>query len=451
MPKQKTGSIKNYMTALTAIFLIVSVLTSVFFFRTIDNISIESDLYQNIKASNDLKADIFPPRLYIVESYLIVQQLVSEKDAQKTADLLQKMGETRQKYLNRYAYWMSNTHDQKIAGMIEESNTYVTAFYQLYDRQFLPALQKKDYPALGEIVNSQMKQLYEQHREIIDKMSNIIEASNADIENNAQIFADRSRLLLGTIYIILILIIVAISFIIFRKVRDIESNIVNSRHETEMANERLEAIVEGLKKFKHSYDNTLASIEGYVIQNDLQGLRAYLEEVVAEKNKHEIVNYFKIDFIKNPAVSGLIISKMIYAEKLGADFNLKVRSEVTDLPVKSSHLCEMLGILLDNAIEGAAESSDKKVNFKIYDLDDATVFEIGNSIDTMPDRVKMFEKGWTSKGENRGLGLWMVKDIIAGYENIILNTTVDKKYLEQELIIIKTLPDENETLFTDIL
>jgi len=447
----KSSSIKNYMTALIAIFVIASILTNIFFFNAINNISIESDLYQNIKASNDLKADIFPPRLYIVESYLIVQQLVSEKNEQKTTDLLEKMVETRREYLNRYAYWTNNTHDQEISDLVLESNTYVTQFYKIYDDQFLPALQNKDYFALEKIVNSEMKQLFEKHRDIIDNMSNIIEVSNTNIETSAKTFADRSRILLACIYIISILIILVISFIIFRKVRDIENNIVTSQHETELANERLEAIIEGLKKFKHSYDNTLASIDGYVIKNDLEGLRAYLDEVIVEKNKNEIVNYFKIDFIKNPAVSGLIISKMIYAEKHGVEFTLKVRSEVLDIAIKSSHLCEILGILLDNAVEGAAESVEKKVNIKIYDLDDSIVFEIRNSIETMPDRVKMFDKGWTTKGETRGIGLWMVKDIISKYENIILNTTVDKKYVEQELIIIKIVPETNDTLYTDIL
>jgi len=147
----------------------------------------------------------------------------------------------------------------------------------------------------------------------------------------------------------------------------------------------------------------------------------------------------------------LIIAKMIYAEKFGIEFTLKVRSDVTDIKIKSSHLSEILGILLDNAIEAAADSEEKHVSFKIEETEEAFIFDIKNSLSAPPDQTKMFEEGWTTKGENRGFGLWMAKDIIAGYDNVLLNTTVDAHFVEQELLIFKNISLADNTIFTDVL
>ena len=439
------------MIVLIVIFIVCSVLTNLFFFRAINSISIESDLYQKIKSSSTLKADIFPPTLYIVEADLLVQQIMSEGNAEKRMVLLQKIEQSRVQYFTYYNYWKKNITDKTLSSLLDSSDVYVKKFYRIYDDQFLPALFRNDTQAMQEIADTEMSPIFEKHREIIDKMSVIIEDSKTATEKDARDYADRATILLLGVYILSVVVIIAISMIVLRKVTAIEKDIVSSQHETEMTNGRLESIVEGLKKFKHSYDNTLASIEGYTLREDMSGLKSYLEEIIAEKSKNEAVNYFKLNFIDNPAITGLIISKMIYAEKLDVQFVLKVRTNAAGIAIKLSHLCEILGILLDNAIEAAAESDGKKISLKMEESEEAFAFEISNSTDTAPNQSRMWEKGWTTKDESHGYGLWMANDLIAKYDNVVLNTTVEQHSFTQELIVLKRASSFKDTLFTDIL
>ena len=431
------GHIKTYMIVLIAIFIIVAILTNLYYFKAVHKISIESDLYRDVKDSQDLIADMLPPKLYIVESYLFVQQLVTEKDNGKIQDLLDKVNSARKEYGNYYARWQNDIVDEQILNLLTSSNDYVTKFFLIYDAEFIPALQRKDYSEMQRIANSEMKPVFEQHREIVDQMSVLLKASNQKIESNAKVFADQSQTILFCVFLISLFFILVISLIILKRVTDTEKSIMASQHETEMANQRLETMVEGLKKFKHTYENTLASIDGYVMRNDQAGLKDYLGEMIEEKNKNEMVNYFKLDFIKNPAVTGLLISKMMYAESLGVEIVLKIRSDVDNMMIHSSHLCEILGILLDNAIEAASLSEEKKVYCKIEESADAHIFEITNMVNALPDSVKMFEKNWSTKGENRGYGLWIAQEIVEKYDNVLLNTTVDDRYVEQDLLIFK--------------
>ena len=450
-PEIESAGIKTYMIVLILVFVVCSLLTNLYFLKAVNSISIESDLYLQLKSSSALKADIFPPTLYIVESDLLVQQIMNESDPVKRAVLLEKMERSREQYYKYFSYWDKTLTDETLHALVLSSDSNVREFYRLYDEKFLPALADNDTAAMRTITNAEMKTSFEQHRATIDSMSEIIETSNARTERNAHDYTERAQMLLIIVYAVSIVLMLFISLMILRKVTAIEKNIVTSAHETRMANEQLESIVEGLKRFKHSYDNTLASIEGYALREDLAGLNAYLEEILAEKTKNESVNYFKLNFIQNPAITGLVISKMIYAEKLDVRFVLKVRSEAADLPVKSGHLCDILGVLLDNAIEAAAESSGKEVFFKIEEFPDTYVFDIRNSVSAPPDRSRMFEKGWTTKGENRGFGLYMVRDILSRYENVILNSTFENGVFEQELILLRNFGKGAEALFTDVL
>ncbi len=446
-----SNNIKKYLILLIAIFLVSSVLTNLFFFNVINKISIESDLYQKIKSSNDLKADIFPPKLYIIESYLVVQQIANEKDPDKINEYMEKMVETRQEYQDYYQKWQKNINDKDILKLLASSNMNVNKFYQIYDEKFVPAVENRNYQVMQDVANTEMMPVFERHRDAIDRMSVILEESNYNIETNAKAYVNKSQAILIIVYSVSLLVILIISFVFYKKVSDIEENNLASQHETKLANQRLEVMVEGLKKFKHSYENTLASIDGYVMSDDNDGLKNYLNEIIVDKNKNETINYFKLNFIKNPAITGLIISKMIYAENLGVKLVLKVHSEVDNIKMKSSHLCEILGILLDNAIEAAGESDEKKVYFKIGESVEEVIFKIKNSIGVVADPVKMFEKNWSTKGENRGFGLWIAKDIINQYDNVILNTSVDEKYVEQDLLILKDLVTNNNDIFTDNL
>ena len=447
----KPKSIKSYLIILIVIFILASVITAVFVLEMSDDISIESELYQSIDSSHKLIADMLPPKLYIVEPYLLIQQLSTETDHDQAVLLEEKIASTRADYYAYYKQWQTDTEDETVSALLLASHGYVDEFFRIYDQAFLPALAVGDYPLLQEIANNQMLPLFEEHRQIIIDASDYLENLNQQIEIEAKSYAHRLQIIIFCVYIISIFILLAVSIIVFKHIADTEKDIVSSQRETQLTNERLETMVEGLKKFKHSHDNILASINGYVLEDDMQGLSAYLNEIIVEKNKQETLNYFKLNFIKNPAVAGLILAKMLEAEKSQIEFALKVRSDIADIKIQSSDICEILGILLDNALEAGAASEDKQVRVKIEESDDAHTFTIINSFHQQPDPQKMFEEGWTTKGENHGFGLWRAKEIINKYDNVVLNTTINNTSLEAELIVFKSVDILEEPIFTDVL
>ena len=98
----------------------------------------------------------------------------------------------------------------------------------------------------------------------------------------------------------------------------------------------------------------------------------------------------------------------------------------------------ILGILIDNAIEESKDCPDKRINIEIRKdfkvnrqilLIENTYKEKDINID------KIFTKGYSTKPNNTGLGLWEVREILKKNKNLNLYTTKDNIYFKQQLEI----------------
>lgn len=96
------------------------------------------------------------------------------------------------------------------------------------------------------------------------------------------------------------------------------------------------------------------------------------------------------------------------------------------------------GILLDNAIEASKECDEKIINICIRKDSKASrqILLIENTYnDKKVDTEKIYEKGFSSKPNNSGIGLWEVRQIIKRNINLNLFTTKNDKFFRQQLEI----------------
>ena len=110
-------------------------------------------------------------------------------------------------------------------------------------------------------------------------------------------------------------------------------------------------------------------------------------------------------------------------------------------------LSRVIGILLDNAIEACLElESDKLLEITILRIDKTIDFQIANNfLNTGIPIEELKKEGYSSKGENRGLGLISAQDIIKNY-NMILTTKIENNMFKQILTIEGSFYNENNYL-----
>lgn len=161
------------------------------------------------------------------------------------------------------------------------------------------------------------------------------------------------------------------------------------------------------KELKHNLMNDLLIIKTKVKKNDQE----FINEVI---NKYKS-NYEWVNCITDipEGLQGLVFLKKNQAELKNINFNLEynVSKNVENLFSinKNFKLYESLGILFDNAIEGAAESTGKVINV-VFSYNKKTLkIDILNTFNNEIDLDKIGNKNYSTKKRGSGIGLNYLK------------------------------------------
>ena len=195
------------------------------------------------------------------------------------------------------------------------------------------------------------------------------------------------------------------------------------------------ALYNEIRGFRHDYAGMLVSMQIAIDSKDLQEIDRIYKEVLVKANqklRSDKYTYFDLNNIEDSALRSLIAQSIVYARNKDVEFTLEVKDIITRLSIDLLDLVRIMSVLLNNAVEGAAESYLKQMEVAVIKMDLETVIVIQNSCKiTMTPSEDLFELGFSTKGRNRGIGLNNVKEILDKYENIILETEMEDSTFRQ--------------------
>ena len=195
------------------------------------------------------------------------------------------------------------------------------------------------------------------------------------------------------------------------------------------------ALYNEIRGFRHDYAGMLVSMQIAIDSKDLQEIDRIYKEVLVKANqklRSDKYTYFDLNNIEDSALRSLIAQSIVYARNKDVEFILEVKDIITRLSIDLLDLVRIMSVLLNNAVEGAAESYSKQMEVAVIKMDLETVIVIQNSCKyTMTPSEDLFELGFSTKGRNRGIGLNNVKEILDKYENIILETEMEDSKFRQ--------------------
>jgi len=203
----------------------------------------------------------------------------------------------------------------------------------------------------------------------------------------------------------------------------------------------LEKLYTDMRSFRHDYINILSSMIGYIENKDIDSLEKYFNEKIFPLSKGMASNNFKLGLlsnIKNPEIKGIFSSKIIRAQELNIDVFIDIAEPIEKIYMDIIDISRVIGILLDNAIEAAIKCEKPSMKVAVINKENSVLFVIINSIYEDILIYKIYEKGYSTKGENRGLGLYNLKQITGEYTNVSIDTIVENGEFKQLLEIAKT-------------
>ena len=247
------------------------------------------------------------------------------------------------------------------------------------------------------------------------------------------------RELVVVIYIIIFLISLNI---LDRNLRERIQQQLSEQRELQLRNmsdysQHIEELYNELRSFRHDYINILRSLKLGIDTHDLPAIEQIYNQVL--KDSGQALNQSKYDLgrlsnIHNDALKSVLSAKFLEAQSKGIEIGLEVPQEIKPQGMELLDFITIVSILTDNAMEAAVETSHPVVSFAFLEQEGRQIFIVENTIKEFSIHSDtIFKKGFSTKGENRGLGLSNVQNIISHYPNVSLRTTSHDHSFRQEL------------------
>ena len=204
----------------------------------------------------------------------------------------------------------------------------------------------------------------------------------------------------------------------------------------------IEELYKEVRSFRHDYTNLLTSLRLGIEEEDMEQIKEVYDSVLkdsSEKLQDNKYDLGRLVNIRDRALKSLLAGKFLKARDKKIVFNVEVPEEIQVEGMSLLDFLTIVSILCDNAIEASVEASQSHVSIAFLKNGAQEIFIIENSIkEEGIDISEIFSFGVSSKGEERGVGLYTVMKLVESYPNASLNTTCQDQVFRQVLTMIPT-------------
>lgn len=216
---------------------------------------------------------------------------------------------------------------------------------------------------------------------------------------------------------------------------------INRKYETSITSlMEYEKIMNRYRVDNHENKNQLMTIRNMIKTNDKKAID-YIDKILQNKIKDNENIFNKTAKIPEGGLRATIYSKVCKMHDLNIKYTLDISRDIktVDLINLSDdaviNVCKILGVFLDNAIEAVENLKKGYIIIEIYMDEDFLCIDITNNYEGKIDVDKLYEIGYTTKGEGHGYGLALVSEILKLDEGLTNQQVVTKDNFRQCLKI----------------
>ena len=164
-----------------------------------------------------------------------------------------------------------------------------------------------------------------------------------------------------------------------------------------------------LRAQRHDFLNHLQVVYSLIEMGEHQEANRYIEQVYGD-----IQSVSKALKTACAPVNALIRAKMAEAEQRGVRVALSVHAAWDGLPLPGWEMCRVLSNLIDNAMDALQGTHDPRLDITLSEDVKSCSFEVKNNGPAIPEKnlSKIFEPGFSGKGEGRGMGLHIARETL---------------------------------------
>lgn len=203
--------------------------------------------------------------------------------------------------------------------------------------------------------------------------------------------------------------------------------------------QQVEGLYQEIRSFRHDYANILSSLKIGIDQKDINLVSQVYDSVLknsGEKLKGKRFDVAQLRNINDLALKSLLLSKLSEAQNLSVPVSLEISEQFSIKNMEQIDFLTITSILLDNAIESAAEGGIAVCFLEDREWNKLVMIVKNSTLEREIELRDIFKRDNSSKGVGRGIGLANVRRILKSYPNVCLKTT-SKDYSFTQILEIE--------------
>ena len=200
---------------------------------------------------------------------------------------------------------------------------------------------------------------------------------------------------------------------------------------------KYEKIIDGNRESNHEILNNLLILKSMKNKNSKE-YNNILDELIDNSSNKGM----KIKKVYNlpSGIKGVFYYKLYGLDEKGYDISFKVNERVNASFKKVNHsnyiaLAKVIAIVLDNSIEASASTDNKCIIIDIYTESKCIIFDIVNSYKGKININSLNDRKYSTKGKNRGYGLYIMKKILKDNDCIKVEQSIKNHYFYTKIIV----------------
>lgn len=184
------------------------------------------------------------------------------------------------------------------------------------------------------------------------------------------------------------------------------------RQMLEDAYRQLEALNGTLRAQRHDFMNHIQVIYSLTELEDRPAALEYMDQLYTS-----VRSAGRSLKTASPAVNALLAAKSAACQEKNVPFFTDIRSDWKACPVPGWEMCRILGNLIDNALDAPAGEAPKTLCVALWEDVKGFHFAVENNGAPVPEEIQdsLFQRGFSTKGPGRGMGLSIVQEILEQY------------------------------------
>jgi methyl-accepting chemotaxis protein len=178
-------SVSRAIIATNLLILLFACIAAAMLMMSLGTLKVHGPVYNRIKTSADLTADILPPPLNLIETYLTVLQAKDTDNADQRRELVVRLDGLEKDFNDRRIYWAARQLPAEVKNVLEQKIVRsAQAIFEAVRSHFVPALTDKRGDGLQNAAGV-IASLYVKHREEVDQLVKLANKSVQDSEVSA--------------------------------------------------------------------------------------------------------------------------------------------------------------------------------------------------------------------------------------------------------------------------